>query len=154
MRNDMTNQQTEMLAMMQTLVAPEQEPPSESEVVPQPAANAVVNVIQLQMLQVLQAIQAAQQNGINNQTGRNNGGDNNRQSRSNGGSNGEGNGGRCRRNRRTPDDASFARQDTSHYCHTHGACNHDSNTCNSRAPVHRTEATLANRMEGSNAFCT
>ena len=152
MRDDMTNQQTEMLAMMQTLVAPEQEPPSESEVAPQPAANAVVNDIQLQMLQILQAIQAAQQNGPNNQTGRS-GGNNNRQTTNNGGNNGDGNGGRRRRNRRTPDDASFARQDTSHYCHTHGACNHDSNACNSRAPGHHNEATLANRMGGSNAFC-
>ena len=101
LRDDLTNQQTEMLAMMQNLVIPEQEPFNEPEIAPQPAANAAVNDIQVQMLQVLQAMQAAQQNG--------NGGRNN-----NGGNDNKGNGWHCRRNPRTPDNAAFARQDTTH----------------------------------------
>ena len=136
MREELSNQQTEMLAMMQNLVVPEQEE-HEPTIAPAPAANAAINM-QEQMLQILQAMQAAQQNGGGNNNSSNNDG---------------GNGRRRRRNRRTPDDAAFARQDTTHYCHTHGACNHDSSACNSRAQGHRAEATLANRMGGSNAFC-
>ena len=56
-------------------------------------------------------------------------------------------------NRKTPDDANFTRVDTTKYCHTHGACNHNSSECNRKAPGHRNNATLANRRGGSNAFC-
>lgn len=35
------------------------------------------------------------------------------------------------------------------YCWTHGCCCHASAECNNRAPGHKIEATLANRMNGS-----
>ena len=35
------------------------------------------------------------------------------------------------------------------YCHTHGACNHDSPDCRSKAEGHKDEATFQNRMGGS-----
>ena len=35
------------------------------------------------------------------------------------------------------------------YCHTHGACNHNSPDCLSKAEGHKDEATFANRMGGS-----
>ena len=155
MRTDLTNQQTEMLAMMQNLV-PEQEPEVQ-ESAPQPVANAVINDVQLQMLQILQAMQAAQLNANNRQNngGGNNGGNtsggNNRGNNSGGGDN---NGQRPKRTPRiTPDNATFTRQVKTHYYHTHRACNHQSSDCNSRAQGHRNGATLANRMGGSNAFC-
>ena len=139
LRVDLNNQQTEMLALMQDLVVPEQE-----EAPVQQAANATIGAnVQLQMLQILQAMQAAQATG--QQHG--NGGGN-----PNGGGNRNG-GGRARINRRTPDNATFNRSDTTNYCHTHGACNHTSADCNRKAPGHRNTATLANRMGGSNAFC-
>ena len=35
------------------------------------------------------------------------------------------------------------------YCHTHGACNHDSPDCRSKAEGHKDEATFQNQMGGS-----
>ena len=56
-------------------------------------------------------------------------------------------------NKKTPDDASFRRPDTSKYCWTHGACGHNSNECSRRAPGHKSEATTDNKLGGSKAFC-
>ena len=141
MRNDLQNQQTEMLAMVQNMVPvePQQE---EQQIVEHQVANAAVTTIQQQMLQILQAMQATQNANAANDEGNANG------------QNGGGCNERRRRNRRTPDNAAFDRQDTTHYCHTHGGCNHSSSECNRRAPGHRTNAIFANRMDGSNAFCT
>ena len=144
-----------MLALMQDIVVQDQQPAQEviEENAPvQQVANATIaDNVQLQMLQILQAIQAAQQQG--QQQGNQNGSGN---QQANGGGYQHGNqnsGGRQRVNRRTPDNATFNRRDTSAYCHTHGACNHTSMDCNKKAPGHRNTATLANRMGGSNAFC-
>ena len=135
LRVDLGNQQTEMLAMVQDLVADVQEQDPVQAPIQQPAANAAIATVQEQMLQILQDMRAAQQNANNAGQGNQNGG------------------GRARVNRRTPDNASFNRRDTSQYCHTHGASNHTSRDCNKKAPGHRNTATLANRMGGSNAFC-
>ena len=138
MRNDLENQQTEMLAMVQNMVqaAPHQDEEPQFEV-----ANAAVSSVQQQMLEILQAMQAAQiaQSAPTGGQAANNNAESNP---------------RRRRNRRTPDDAAFDRQDKSKYCHTHGMSNHTSADCNRRAPGHKTAATFTNRMGGSNAFCT
>ena len=60
---------------------------------------------------------------------------------------------RRRRNKRTPDDATFERQDKSKYCHTHGAGNHALDDCNRRVLGHRNAATFANKMGYSKVFC-
>ena len=149
MRDNLNNQQVEMMAMMQSMMT---EPPSAqefeqpmqpitSEIQSQQVANAVVaDNVQLQMLQILQTMQAAQQQGRRNNRG---GGQNT------GNQNG---GGRERVNRRTPDDATFNRRDITKYCHTHGACNHTSSECNRKAPGHKNTATLTNRMGGVKCF--
>jgi len=57
--------------------------------------------------------------------------------------------------RKTPDNKhSPPRQDISKYCWTHGAGNHTSKECNRRAPGHKAEATLSNKMGGSTAYCS
>ena len=58
-----------------------------------------------------------------------------------------------RQNYKTPDDASFNRPNTNHYCWTHGMCNHQSNTCTRPAPGHKWDATKDNKQGGSKAFC-
>jgi hypothetical protein len=127
-----------MLAMVQSMVqvALRQEEEPHIEV-----ANAAVSSVQQQMLEILQAMQAAQiaQSAPTGGQTANNSAESNP---------------RRRRNRRTPDDAAFDRQDKSKYCHTHGMSNHTSADCNRRAPGHKTAATFTNRMGGSNAFCT
>ena len=40
------------------------------------------------------------------------------------------------------------------YCWTHGRCNHKGSACNSKAPGHKDEATMTNKMEGSVYGCT
>ena len=40
------------------------------------------------------------------------------------------------------------------YCWTHSRCNHKSSACNSKAPGHKDEATMTNKMEGSAYGCT
>ena len=147
MRAELSNQQAEMLAVMQSMVPPDEAPAQEeneqandsgTNAVPtQQMANAVIaDNVQLQMLRILQSMQESQQNS----TGNNGGGEQN-------------GGGRVRVNRRTPDSETFNRRDTTKYCQTHGACNHTSSECNRKAPGHKNMATIPNRMGGSNAFC-
>ena len=50
------------------------------------------------------------------------------------------------RNKKTPDTAAFQRTEKLEYCWMHGACNHKSDACSRKAPGHKTNATLANRM--------
>ena len=95
------------------------------------------------MLQLLRIIAA---NGNNNGQGGRNG----RAGR--GGNGGQGN--QTRVNRRTPDNANFNQRITNVYCHTHGACNRASINCSSKVQGHKDQATMTNRMGGSNAFCT
>ena len=62
-------------------------------------------------------------------------------------------GGGANRNYRTLDNANFSRRLTALYCHIHEGCNHLSADCNSKAPGHKDEAMMDNRMGGSNTFC-
>ena len=73
-----------------------------------------------------------------------------------GGNNGSGYGsgyGDRNHNRRTPDNANFARRITESYYWTHRGCNHILADCTRKASVHRDDATRENRMGGSNDFC-
>ena len=109
---------------------------TEDEAPVQQVANASIEEnMQLQILQILQAMQPAQNTGKSN--GR---GDNDRGRRRN-------------INKKTPDNAAFQRIDKTEYCWTHGACNHKTGACNRKAPGHKSNATIANRLGGSNAFC-
>lgn len=45
------------------------------------------------------------------------------------------------------------RYDTTHYCHTHGACGHEGKHCKKRGNGHKDEATFKNRMGASIDFC-
>ena len=45
------------------------------------------------------------------------------------------------------------RQDTSKYCHSHGACGHWSWQCNTPKPGHQNAATFENKMGGSTYYC-
>ena len=56
--------------------------------------------------------------------------------------------------RKTTDNPTFTRRVTSKYCWTHGGCAHAGNMCNDKAPGHQNDATFANKMDGSKAFCT
>ena len=150
MRADLNNQQVELLAMVQDLVEP---PPAQDIVEPAAPAQETMNAtiadtVQLQILKILQDMQNTQigGNARRGNSGATGGGRNS----------GSGNGGGNQRqsiNRRTPDNATFNRADTTKYCHTHGACNHSSAECNRKAAGHKDTATRANRMGGSNAFC-
>ena len=46
------------------------------------------------------------------------------------------------------------RIDISKYCWTHGAWGHISKDCKRKTTGHKDEATFANRMGGSNFYCT
>ena len=59
---------------------------------------------------------------------------------------------RCQ-GKKTPDDSTYPRRDTSKYCWTHGACGHDSPNCNRQAIGHQTNATFENKLGGSKAHC-
>ena len=160
LRNDITNQQTEMLAMVQSLILVPDQTEYQTKLSMQPAENAVINTVHQQMIEILQAMQATQiannansggSNGVNNGGNNTNGGGNNGEN--NGDNNGDNNIPCCRHNRITPDDASFNCQDKSNYCHMHRASNHNSGDCNRQAPGHKNTATFTNRMGGLNAFC-
>ena len=58
-----------------------------------------------------------------------------------------------KRSNKKTDNPTFARLGTSKYYWTHGACNHNSNECNRKAPGHKTNATKASNLGGSLAFC-
>ena len=143
LRADLQMPGNEMLAMVQGFVESNiNQPPEEELPQPAPAANAVINdSIQLEMLRLLRDM-SSQNNAYPGRGGR-------------GGRHvhtGRGTRGR-RTGTRTPDNASFNRRVKTNYCHSHGACNHDSRDCTTPAPGHQNTATLDNRMGGSNAFC-
>ena len=55
---------------------------------------------------------------------------------------------------KTPGKRSYTTRDnTSEYCHTHGACAHPGKFCKRKQPGHKDEATFADKMGGSTAFC-
>ena len=45
------------------------------------------------------------------------------------------------------------RKNVSKYCWTHGACSHDSRSCNNKAQGHQNNATFQNKLGGSTRFC-
>ena len=47
----------------------------------------------------------------------------------------------------------YTRQNTSKYCHTHGACSHKSSDCKKKKDGHKDSATFSNKMGGSTKFC-
>ena len=58
----------------------------------------------------------------------------------------------ARQYKKTPDNATFNRPDTSKFCWTHGGCGHTSNECTRKAPGHQMDATKDNKKGGSLAF--
>ena len=90
----------------------------------------------MQATQIANNANGGGNNGGNHGENDANGGGNN--GGKNGGNNGDNNNPRHRRNRRTPDDASFDCQEKSNYCHTHVARNQHSGDCNRQAPGHKT----------------
>ena len=58
-----------------------------------------------------------------------------------------------KRYRKTPDNCTFFRRLTEKYCWTHGGCNHFGKDCKTKAPGHKDDATLENKMGGSKAYC-
>ena len=110
-------------------------PPIEEVHPPAPAENIVNNTyVQLKMLWILQEMQ-----NVNAGQGRR--------------------GGRCgrddnnhKRNRCTPDNATFNRRITNQYCHTHGWCNYVSADYKRKVAHHNNAATINNRLVISNAF--
>ena len=143
LRDTLTSRNNEMLAMMQqaflmpTLPTNTQEG---EEVPPNYQANATTpDKLQLEMLCILCQMQQDMNNNSNNSNNNCNSNNNNNNIRS---------------AHKTPDDATFSPCDKHEYCWTHGACNHKSGDSRSKADSHNNTATLANRMDGSNAFCT
>ena len=55
--------------------------------------------------------------------------------------------------KKTPDNPPYTRAVTDKYCWTHGGSNHNSNECTRRATGHKSDATRANKLGGSQAFC-
>ena len=105
----------------------------------QKMANAVsANETQLEILKLLRELR------VDIKTDRRGGG-----TQSSGSSKPQGYG----RNKKTPDDQITKRTDTSHYCWTHGAGNHDGKNCKAKAEGHRDAATKENKMGGSKAYC-
>jgi hypothetical protein len=47
----------------------------------------------------------------------------------------------------------YTRTNTSKYCWSHGACAHASSECNDKKEGHKNNATFADKMGGSTAFC-
>ena len=61
---------------------------------------------------------------------------------------------RPKKGRKTPDNATFPRNNTSKYCWMYGGCGHDSPNCEAKATGHKDEVTFENCLGGSNAYCT
>ena len=159
LKSDMERRDNDLFSVIQSVVDSTASPPSLapsdcSTITPsQHQANAVqMDPVQMEMLKILQQMQQTMLSATTNtpnqiqipqgqvlpsgttptgQAGRSGG----------------------RTQRKTPDNATYARKQTDEYCWTHGGSNHGSGACNRRAPGHRAEATFANRMGGSNAYC-
>ena len=140
-RNDMNNRNTEMLQMIQTVLTGHEEDQVNEEENTHTVNATMQDNVQVEMLSILRDIS------------QNLHGNNNSQNRSGRNSQNHSGGESQRRTRKTPDNARFHRRITNKYCWTHGGCAHESAACNSKANGHRDDATFANRMNGSNAFC-
>ena len=133
-RSELQENQEKMFAIMQNIHDTENLHDNDSEQ-QQETANAVTSLsVQTETLKVLAQLQE-QLKSLTNEVKNNKGGSNKRQ------------------NKKTPDDASFHRANTDHYCWTHGMCNHQSNACTRQAPGHKSDATKDNKKGGSKAFC-
>ena len=54
--------------------------------------------------------------------------------------------------KKTPDNPTFTRGNTSKYCWTHGGCSHNSNECTRKAPGHKNDATKDVKLGGLKPF--
>ena len=54
--------------------------------------------------------------------------------------------------KKTPDNPTFTRGNTSKYCWTHGGCSHNSNECTRKAPGHINDATKDVMLEALKPF--
>ena len=137
-RDDMNNRNTEMLQLIQTALTENEIETEENEGNNTNSVNATIqDNVQVEMLRILQDISQNMNNNNNS---------------NNTSPNGQGGGGR-RCARKTPDNANFHRRITNKYCWTYGGCAHNSGACTRKASGHQDNATFANRMGGSNAFC-
>ena len=143
LRKDMNDRNTELLTILHTAIdtqsTSEETPPSDiSDNTPPPTQQAnnttTSDMVQLEMLKILRQLQ----NNNNNNNDANDGNNNNN---------------RNRRRRKTPDNATHPRPKIDKYCWSHGGCDHLSKDCKRQAAGHQTNATFANRMGGSNAYC-
>ena len=146
-RTDLQRQGTEMLAMMQ-MMAFEDNNLLNEDLHPspaQPAANAVVqDSVQQKILRLLRDISAS---------GRIGRGDQGRRDREGRRAGRAGRGKASRNcNRRTLDNAKFARKIINLYCWTHGRYNHISNDCTRKAQGHMDDATMDNYLAGFKVF--
>lgn len=139
MRTDLDERNTEMMSIIETALSHASPPPSRANTTISELTSAhhqlnsvTSDPVQLEMLQLLrqmqQSMQATPAAAAPSASGQ--------------------------VYRRTPNNASRPRSDTSKYCWTHGASNHTSSECERRAPGHQANATLTNRMRGSSAYCT
>ena len=145
LRKDMDNQNMELLSILHTAIetqttTEETQPSNISDNTPPPAQQVnnttTSDMVQLEMLKI--PCQLQNNNNNNNDNDGNNNNNNNR----------------IRRRCETPDNATCPRPKTDKYCWTHGGCDHLSKDCKRQASGHQTTATFANRMGGSNAYCT
>ena len=135
-RSELQENQHQMLAVLQNLGGNMDDPDTTNNT-PQdfPTANAAAQVsVQTETLKVLQQLQQQLQS-LSQEVK---------------------NGARNTKNRvfkKTPDDPPYTRSETSKYCWTHGACNHDSKDCTRKALGHKLNATKGDKQGGSKAFC-
>ena len=116
-----------------------------------PVVDPSMLFLQNQLQQQQQTINNLLQNVGRNNQGRGNGGRNRRQGRANN-RNGRGyrNGGRNQYYPNNPNPNQSRNANTPGYCWTHGLGNHCGFQCNNPAPGHMPQATLENKMGGSN----
>ena len=152
MRSNIERRDKELMSMLSAAVENNTQAPSvaesdDSTVLTQPRyqhqENAVQSdPVQMEMLKLLQQIQLSMLTQQPAQTLTPQGG-NNRSNR----------GGGNRVPRKTRDNSMYPRRVTDKYCWTHGGGSHISDVCNSKFTGHQDEATFANCMGGSNAYC-
>ena len=136
LRHDMDTRNSELFTLLQSVVDLQSQAPSVAPTTVSPIttptlqANATTaDAVQLEMLQLLKQMQQDMKASAPTPAP-------------------------ARRAKKTPDNATWPRRDTSKYCWTHGGCGHLGSGCKSKAPGHKDEATFDNRMGGSNAYCT
>ena len=139
MRTDLDERNNEMMSIIQTALSHASSTPSRDDTTisaltpgDHHANSVTADAVQLEMLQLLRQMQQGMQTTPS----------------------GAATASSVQVYRRTPNNATRPRRDTSKYCWTHGASQHTSLECERRAPGHRANATLNNRMGGSSAYCS